>query len=232
MKKRIIFFLAVAYILSNSFSFGQTIQERFQGKDTLDYLTYFNGASCGAIQWRYLGKQTIDSQQADVLSIITDTKVIKFLNMESNERVFLDSVNHLPIKVERDILLFGKKELVAEYYDQDNGIVKVIKNTTKKEETILKPNKPIHNILALLYFFPQGVDLKTGEWIEFNLPTQKVKIKTIGERLLSTKAGKKETIFVIGRGAKRFNLWLDKKERIPLRLEFILPIGKVTIIKK
>ncbi len=65
----------------------------------------------------------------------------------------------------------------------------------------------------------------------FYLADQEIKIKYIEERSLNTEDGEKETYFLLGRGAKRFSLWLGKETRLPLRIEFILPIGKVSIVK-
>jgi len=51
----------------------------------------------------------------------------------------------------------------------------------------------------------------------------------VSERQLAVGKEQRDTYFLIGRGAKRFSLWLDKENRLPLRLEFILPLGKVII---
>ncbi len=182
--------------------------------------------------WEYLGRREIDGQAVDVLSVSSDTKIFAFLDLTSKERVYLHSTTHLPLKVERDVVMFGRKELIEEFYDQEQGLVSIKRTPSKKEEEVLRQDKPIHNILALLYFFPQDVDLEKSEWMVFNLPTQKIRIKMIRERELKVGKEKKETYFLIGRGAKRFSLWLDKKYRIPLRIEFIFPLGKITIVKQ
>ena len=106
--------------------------------------------------------------------------------------------------------------------------MRILKDNSKEEEIIYQ-DVPIQNILALLYFFPENITLKQGEWMSFNLPTQIVKMKLLEERVLNIDKETKNAYFIIGRGAKRFNLWLDKDDRMPLRLEFILPVGKVII---
>jgi len=42
----------------------------------------------------------------------------------------------------------------------------------------------------------------------------------------------RNTYFLVGRGAKRFSLWLDKEKKMPLRLEFISLAGKITVVRK
>jgi hypothetical protein len=211
---------------------ADSIQSRFKDNQKLTYRVSYNGIPSGHIEWEYLGQKTIDGQEANVLSVSSDTKILKFLNLTSQEKVFLHSVTHLPLLVERDILLFGNKELIEEHYNQEEGTVTIKRTPSAKEAEVLSQDTPIHNILALLYFFPKDVELKENEWMTFNLPTQKVKIKLLSERVLDLNGQDKQAYFLIGRGAKRFNLWLDKEKRIPLRLEFIFPLGKVSIVRE
>jgi len=220
-------FLIIIALKTGVFASG--IEERFKGQEHLSYSISFNGIPSGNINWEYLGKETLSGHQADVLTVSSDTKILELLNLTSKETVFLDSQTHLPLKVERSVVLFGKKESISEIYDQDKGTVRITRRNSEVKEDILQQDKPIQNILSLLYFFPQDQPLKKGAWMVFNLPTQVIKIKFVKERLLDTDSKKEETYFLIGRGAKRFSLWLDKKTRLPLRLEFILPVGKVSI---
>lgn len=227
----IIFFLA-SFHIGCDFVFGESIQERFKGKDSIVYKIFFNGIPSGYINWKYLGKQYLDGKEVEALSVSSDTKILKFLNLTSNEKVFIDSKNHLPVRVERDIVLFGRKEFIEEIYNQEEGTVTIIRRNSHVKERVLKQTSPIHNILALLYFFPKDIGLEKSRWMNFNLPNQKIRIKMVRQRILSTAAGKKETYFLVGRGAKRFNLWLDKESRLPLRLEFIFLVGKISIVKQ
>ena len=212
--------------------FGEGIEARFKGEKKINYSIFYNGVPSGYIEWEYLGRRDLEGAAVDVLLVNSDTKILKLLNLTSKERVFLDSGTHLPVKVERDIVFFGRKEVISETYNQDSGYIKIRRNDPKKTESILYQDKPIHNILELLYFFPGNVELEAGKWMSFNLPAQKVKIKMVRERVLKINGKKFNTHFMIGRGAKRFNLWLDKEDKMPLRLEFITLAGKITILRK
>ncbi|MCK4916867.1 MAG: hypothetical protein KAJ79_06045 [Candidatus Omnitrophica bacterium] len=225
---RLIFLSFFMYNISLNIVLGEDIEERFQGTDKMLYKVYFNGIPSGVIEWEYLGVEAVKGKDTHVLSLDADTKIFKLLNLTSNDKVFLDVETYLPLRVERDVTCFGKKEFIEETYNQKEGIVKILKDNSKEEEIIYQ-DVPIQNILALLYFFPENITLKQGEWMSFNLPTQIVKMKLLEERVLSIDKKTKTAYFIIGRGAKRFNLWLDKDDRMPLRLEFILPVGKVII---
>ncbi len=232
--RKFIFYFFLIFIFSNFFGYdlyAKSIKERLEGKDTIRYNVSFNGMPSGFIEWKYLGKEEIDGQYLEVLSVSSDTKILAFFDLTSSERVYLDSINYLPVKVERDILFFGNKELIVENYDQQAGIVRITRTNKKVTEEKLIQDKPIHNILALLYFFPDNIPFENGKWLYYNLPTQKIRIKMVRERFLKTKDGKEKTYFLLGRGGKRFSLWLDKENRLPLRLEFIFPMGKIVITR-
>ncbi|MCF7893017.1 MAG: hypothetical protein K9L77_02500, partial [Candidatus Omnitrophica bacterium] len=187
----------------------------------------------GYIVWKYQGQDSLENRKVDILVVESDTKILKLLDLVSFEKIYLDDQTHLPVRVERKIKLFGSKETIEEEYNQDEG--EVVLTRKKKGEVIkkevYKQDTPIHNILDLLYFFPKGVRLeeKKGKWMTFNLPNQKVQIKFHSKRKVSVAGKKREAYFLVGKGARRFNLWLSLDEKIPLRLDFISWIGKVII---
>ena len=230
-KKRIIIFFS-GFMLLQAFSFSQGIKERFGGYDLLSYKVKFNGVSCGEISWRYVGEEKVFDRSAEVLFLDSDTTILSFLSVQSKERVFLDSQTYLPLKVERDVLYFGKKDLIEEVYDQKEGTV-TIKHSRDNSQEVLKQEPPIRHILALLYFFPKDEKFELKVWRNYNLPTRQIKIMFHSKRFVRDENGdKKEALFFIGRGGKKFNLWLDEKDMTPIKLEFIVPLGKISIVKK
>ncbi len=231
-KLRNIIVLAIVFCIFNNLSFADGVKTRFASNKKIVYKVSFNGLPSGQIEWRYLGRKKINGRQADIVSVKANTKILKLLNLTSSEKVFLDSITHLPIRVERDVVFFGKKEIIEEIYNQEDGYVLINRSNSGTHQDTLYQDKPIHNILELLYFFPQDIKLIEGKWMYFNLPNQKVRIKMVKEKTLKINGNRKEAYFLIGRGAKRFNLWLDKEKRLPLRLDFISLAGKITILRK
>ena len=225
-------FAVIGSLFGQGFALAENIEARFQNKDKLVYSVFFNGVLSGYIEWEYCGRQKVDGVTVDVLSVKSDTNIFNLLELDSKERVFLDSQTSLPIKVERDIVFFGKKEIIEETYDQERGEIKIKRKNSKEPEEMLTQDTPIHNILELLYFFPQDVALEPDQWMIFNLPTQKIRIKMVKERVLKVNGINRNTYFLVGRGAKRFSLWLDKEKKMPLRLEFISLAGKITVVRK
>ncbi len=229
MKKKLIFILFFLIAISYP-GFSQEIKERFGNSQKLTYQVFYNGIPSGYIYWSYRGLGKIGTKTVEVLRVSSDAGIFNLLDLTSDEEVFLEAATYLPLKVKRDIVLFGKTEQIEEIYNQDKGYVQIIRQGNEQKEEIIRQDKPIHNILALLYFFPQDFKLEKDKWITFNLPTQKIKIKFVKERPLKTGGGEISTYFLLGRGDKWFNLWLDKFTRLPLRLEFISVLGKVTIV--
>ena len=220
------------FVLTPGLGLCEDIEERFGKEHSLFYEVFFNGIPTGKIEWKYLGREVVNGRSTEVISLNSDTNILKLLNLESKEKVFIDSKTYLPLKVERDVVFFGKKELIKEEYNQETGLITITKSSSDKKEVFLHQKKPIHNILSLLYFFPKNIDLVKGKLLYFNLPTQKITIKMLYEKDIVFGKSTKDIYFLSGRGGKRFNLWLDKKERIPVKMEFIVPLGKITIVRK
>ncbi|MDD4954953.1 MAG: hypothetical protein PHP17_02810 [Candidatus Omnitrophica bacterium] len=219
-------------LFSGSLTHGSGIEERFEGSSVIRYDVLFNGIPTGKVEWQYLGKSVISGHKVDIILLNSDTNILKLLNLESKEKVYIDSTTYLPVRVDRDVVFFGKKEKIKEMYDQDTGTITIAKSNSSGKDTLLHVEKPVHNILSLLYFFPKDIELVKNKPLYFNLPTQKVTIKMLSENEIAFGKGKKDVYLLSGRGEKRFNLWLDKKERTPIKMEFIVPLGKITIVRK
>ncbi len=215
---------------------GGALRQRFDASKSIRYNITFNGIPSGHIDWRYLGREEINGKEVEVLEIDAKTEILKLLNLVSSEKIYLDVSTNLPVKVKRDVKLFGRKEIIKESYDQEKGEVEVVKGDGEEitETEVYTQEPPIHNILELLYFFPDDIDLesKQGQWMEFNLPTQKVQVRFHSKRDVAVAGERKEAYFLEGRGARRFNLWLCQKDRLPLRIDFLSWVGRVRIRKE
>lgn len=239
MKRKIYFYFSLSFIylflLGLSFNLypNQVQEQRFKDFKEIKYNISFNGIPSGYVVWSYLGKEVVDNRQVYVLSVKSDTNILKFLDLVSSEKIYLDCETYLPVKVKRNIKMFGDKEIIREKYNQKEGKVTLIreKNDEIVKEEVYEQDVPIHNILDLLYFFPKGINLeeKQGKWMSFNLPNQKVQIKFHSQRKVKVAGKVREAYFLVGKGARRFNLWLSLDNRVPLRLDFISLLGKVII---
>jgi len=227
-----VFFCAVCFVMFAQSGFSQDIKSRFGVDTTLYYKVYFNAIDSGYIKWDYLGREQVNGTAVDVLAIDSNTNILAVLDLNSKEKIFLDAKTHLPLRVERNLVVFGGKEVIAEEYDQQTGQVKITKTAKgKTSEQIIKQDVPIHNILDIVYFFPAGQDLSPGKVFSYNLPTQKSQVTVHPDRQIKIGKDKVTAYFVTGRGARKFNLWLDKRNLTPLRVEFYVLAGKISILR-
>lgn len=226
-------FSCALFSLSFSVYSGENFSQRFDESKVLNYSISFNGIPSGHIRWVYLGKESIAGKEVLALSIESETDILRLLNLVSSEKIYLDAKTNLPVKVERDVSLFGKKELIQEKYDQEAGKVTITRKVGEEsiKEEVYRQAVPIHNILELLYFFPEDIDLKQhqGQWMSFNLPNQRVEIRFNSKRSVTVNGQRKEAYFLEGKGARRFNLWLCQENRLPLQLDFLSMIGRIRI---
>ncbi|MCX7661838.1 MAG: DUF3108 domain-containing protein, partial [Candidatus Omnitrophica bacterium] len=211
-----------------SFSIKNISKDLFFGKGgKFTYKVSYNGIYVGNIECIYLGKQNIDNKLADTLELFSDVRILGFFSIQSRERLFIDSSNQLPLKVERKVKYLGKDEEILEEYSQQEGLIKITKKYAKgKTEKRLEVGAPIHNIIALLYFFPQNLKLNPGKQFVFNLPTQKINIRVKDLALFDTYEA-----YILEEESRRFKVWLERDKRIPLRIEFNFFLGRIVISK-
>lgn len=194
------------------------------------YKVTFNGIYVGRVECEYLGRTTINNKLLDVLSLSSNVKILMLFSIQTKEKLYIDSDTHLPLKVERQVKFFGKQERILEEYNQKENYVKITKVVAKRtEEKVIRIKTPIHNAIALLYFFPKEIKLRLGESSSFNLPTQKISIKVTALKTLDTTKGSYEAYVLEGR-PRKFKVWLEKEKRTPLRMEFPVMLGRITLL--
>lgn len=196
------------------------------------YRVHFNGIKVGTIELEYQGRKKIDKIWQDVIRVTSNVKILKLFQIESQELLFMDKDTYLPLKVQRKVKFLGKEESILEEYQQKEGRVKIIQTKGKVTESrLVRVSPPIHNILVLYFLYPLGLkDEAIGKTYEFNLPTRKISIKLKEARRISTHKGIEE--FYIWEGSpRRFEVWLKKIERLPMRLEIPVFLGRIVITR-
>jgi len=213
------------------------------------YRVDFNGIKVGTIELEYQGRKkidtstllsvngersrTIDKLWQDVIRVTSNVKTLKLFQIESEEVVYMDKDTYLPLKVQRKVKFLGREESILEEYQQKEGWVKIIQTKDKTtEERLIKVNPPIHNILILYFLYP--LDLKDeaiGKTYEFNLPTRKISVRLKEARKISRYGKGREEFYIWEGSPRRFEVWLKKTERLPLRVEIPAFLGRIVITK-
>jgi len=182
----------------------------------------------GEATLEYRGTQKLDGQ--DAVLIIFRAEAINFLD---EEKIFVDPVTFLPIRVERDLNIWGAKEKIIEYYDQNKFEVKVVKNSGGKiTELVIKKDAAVDNIYSFLYRYRRSGAFTVGETLHLNLPTQSVDL-TLKSRQKIDAAGKTYDAYYLESKPEKYCLWFDTGEsKIPLRIDGAISFGNTAMIMR
>ncbi|MCM8832217.1 MAG: hypothetical protein NC918_08505 [Candidatus Omnitrophica bacterium] len=230
-----IIFLFIVFLLAYKPEFlfaTQDIKLCATNRENIVYDVYFNEVCVGKIKYRYIGKKIIYKSLTEILHIKTNINIAPFFNLKSDEYIYLDDKTYLPLKVDRKVIFFGKKEMITEIYNQKKGYVKIYTNGFFKKTKIFYPGKPIQNILALLYCFPKDLDLDKKSFFSFIFPTNRVDIKVDALKTL-TKDGQTKNVYLIKDFlGKKFDLFLEKETKSVIYLRVNLAFGKVFLARR
>ncbi len=147
------------------------------------------------------------------LSVYVNTKQFK-----DREDIFANEKG-LPVIVERDLVLFGKKEKIVEYYNQKKGTVTIVKNGQLME---LSPGPGVENVF-LFIMKNRNKDIRKLNGSKIKLPVGDYELLVRDGNRVSTKAGVFSTWLVLTRPSK-IKLWFDKKTGIPVRVAGAIPV--------
>ncbi|HRZ40194.1 MAG TPA: DUF3108 domain-containing protein [Candidatus Omnitrophota bacterium] len=153
-------------------------------------------------------------------------------NFYDEEKIYADPETLLPVRVERDLNIFGKKEKIVEYYEQDAARVRVIKFKKGKdaEEQVLAKEGPIDNLYCFIYRYrSQGRFLK-GETMTLELPTKSVEIKVVEKTSVKVGPGDRAAFFMESVPSE-YRVWFgDDPGRTPLRIDGAVGFAKTQMI--
>ncbi len=135
------------------------------------------------------------------------------------ERIFLDQTSFLPLKVLRDLNIFGNKETILEEYDQAQGVVRITKTADGKTtvQSISKPG-PVENLYGFLYRTRLSGAVSVGKSLDMRLPTVNVRLEG-REALKFNAAGQSFAAVRMQSVPSKYMIWFDVGQyRLPLRI--------------
>jgi len=182
----------------------------------------------GRAKFKYPGRVKLGNQELNLL--VFETKVANFWDIEN---IYSDPQTYLPVKIERNISGFLKKERITEEYDQKNYRVTITKNNGRKEpeELLIKKDEPIHNAILFPYSVRDIPGLSVGMVFSVNLPIRKLKVKLVSIDNLKLPSGIYQA-FHFESTPKQIAVWISTDERrIPLKIEGVGVFGYVLIFK-
>lgn len=184
---------------------------------------YSNGIRVGSGELRYLGvkKEGLLTGQKIYFKATT-------FSIWDGEDIFGLLDFSAPMRVERFVRLFGKKEEISEFYAKDGLSVRIEKKSGEvfSEETIVS-SAPLTNVLLLIYRLRLDPNIAVGREYDIVLPTQKFKLLVKGRRRLKVPLGVFEVFYVESEPSK-YRFWITADEhRLPVRIQGVIGGGMV-----
>jgi len=159
-------------------------------------------------------------------------------NFFDEEKIYLDQKTFLPVRVERDVNVFGKKEKIVEHYDQKKYEVKIVKTAKgKTKEQVIKKDRPMENLYGFIYRYRKEGKFTIGDALQMNLPTADVKLKLVKkDKIKVGGVGRRPTeqeAYYMESNPAKYKVWFDGTDRkVPLRIDGAVGFGSTSMTMK
>jgi len=159
------------------------------------------------------------------------TFVSSAMNFYDEERIFVDTKNFQPVRVERDLNIFGRKEKISEDYDPIKGEIRVKKQAGGKvTEQVLTKSGNIDNIYGFIYRYRRDGNFVKGDVLNLRLPTKDVAFKLKEDVRLSA-GGKVFDAARMESNPKKYEVWFERGgNRIPLRIDGAVGLASTSMV--
>jgi hypothetical protein len=153
---------------------------------------------------------------SDAYLVVFTTNAVQ---INDTEKIWADTKEFLPLRVERDVRMWPKHEKIIESYDQALHTLDISKQSGSARETKrITRQGPIHNAILLPYQVRRIEKLEPGWSMNVTLPTQEFKITLVSIEEVAVPAGKFKA-FYFESSPKRFEIWISADDRrIPIKI--------------
>jgi hypothetical protein len=195
-------------------------------KETIRFVIKKLGVRAGEASLSYEGLTRVDG--IPLVLIVFRAQGVKFFD---EERIYMDPQTLYPIRVERDVDVFGKKEKITELYDPLTGQVRIRKDVKGSvTEQILSGTPPLDNIYCFIYRYRQKGNFEMGDSLTLNLPTRQIRIRLVDTVNLSV-SGKKQEAFFMESEPRQYRVWFgNDPQKIPLRIDGAVGFGQTSMV--
>lgn len=188
--------------------------------EKLKYNIYSVGLKVGEAIITYLGEKEVNGAPVSCISV--EAKAPGFYDVD---KIYGDIENYAPIRVERDIKLFGNKVFITEAYNQVNNEVLITRVSKETQVLKIESKEKISNIILLLYHFRYKNHYRIGDSLNFILPTKKLELIVDKQTEIKVSMGKFKAIFVKSK-PPQFKVWFKSDtDSIPLRIQGAIGFG-------
>ncbi len=198
----------------------------FKKGEKITYNVNLFGIKIGSSQLQFFGPALLDNKEVELIVLSTNVT-----NLQDVEKIYVDSNSYLPLRVERSVVFFGKKmEIIEDYNLKDNSFTLTKTESGKTTKEVIKSQKPLQNIISLIFLFRKNRTFDIGETFPIALPLLKLQMKVKKIVNFST-ANKKYRAYLFESVPKKYRIWLDESPRkIPLRLDGAVGFGNTAMV--
>jgi len=155
-----------------------------------------------------------------------DFKVTSF-SVNDHEMILGKEDFTSPVRVIRDIRVFGRDEDIVERYSAEGRRVVIEKKVEGRQavETIIESERPLDNVLLLIYRLRRDPALSVGREFTIHLPTTVFKLVVKEKKPIRVPLGRFDA-FYIESIPKKYRIWLSAdSRRLPLRIQGLVAGG-------
>ncbi|MDD5348075.1 MAG: DUF3108 domain-containing protein [Candidatus Omnitrophica bacterium] len=181
----------------------------------------------GSAEFHYKERTTLGSKPADLVTFTT-----RLARFRDSETILSDPLTHLPLRVEREVVIWPRTERITEEYDQENFLLTVRKRSGSRESIVdFRKDAVIHNAILLPYAVRRVTGFEPGWTFTANLPTQKFTIRLQGVEEVRVPSGVFNAYHFVSI-PERFEIWISADERrIPLKIRGTAGLGYILAMR-
>lgn len=196
----------------------------FEDGEIIKFGIYSYGLRVGSGELNYLGLKEENGKKYQHIVFKAST-----LSVQDEDSVEGDLSFSHPLKVDRNVSLFGKKELISELYSEDRKTVNISKtvNAVLQSPERITSQEKLTNVFLLIYSLRNDKEIKVGRVYPINLPTQKFELIVDSRKKIKVPLGEFDVFYLESRPPK-YKIWLQaQNSRLPVRIQGLVAGGMV-----
>lgn len=208
--------------------FAQEKPMPFRKGEVITYAIKKLAVKAGDATLTFEGETTIDGRTVYLIIFKADG-----FNFYDEEKIYVATDTFAPVKVLRDLNIFGNKEKITEDYLTKEGKIVISKTADgKTTQEVIQKDGQIDNIYGVIYRYRANGAFTIGDQVNLRLPTKDIILKL--EKAVQIKAaGKLYQSFFMTSVPSKYQVWFDSSEqKIPLRINGAVGMANTTMIMR
>ena len=200
------FWLSFAFLSVSAPVFAQEPALPFKKGEVVTYSIKKLAVKAGDATLTFQGREEVNGKPAYLIIFKADG-----FNFYDEERIFVNMDNFAPIRVERDLNIFGSREKITEDYQDGKIVITKVEGDKTTTQEIAKEGQ-IDNIYGVIYRYRARGQFKIGDEVQMRLPTKDVKLQ-LKESVKLKAAGRVYDAFYMPSVPTKYQVWFDSGEQ-------------------